>query len=206
MVRTCGGKSISPNNYIGLKDNDMLQIGNIRVKFFEAGHMHQEIYNKIQLDPLTGINNRGSLDATGSQMVRWAHSSKAKLAVVVFDLDDFKTVNDTHGHKAGDEVLKSVVEITKQFLEPDDVFARLGGDEFCILLPYTKESEVYEVADGICRSIADKKFVFNKKEVWITSSFGVSFLKHGYDSWEVFLDRADKAHYESKKSGKNKVS
>ena len=87
------GQNIAPNNDIKLKDNDLLQVGSVRVKFFEAGHMHQELYNKLQLDALTGINNRGSLDATGSQMVKWAHSSKAKLAVIVFDLDNFKSVN-----------------------------------------------------------------------------------------------------------------
>lgn len=200
------GKALLPDSYIALKDNDILQIGSIRVKFFEAGHMHYELYNKLQIDPLTGINNRGSLDATGSQMVRWAHSSKAKLALIMFDLDDFKIVNDTYGHKAGDKVLKSVVKITKQFLESEDIFARLGGDEFCILMPYVKENDIYAIANNICVGIADKKFIFDKKTVRITSSFGVSFLKHGYDSWEVFLDRADKAHYASKKAGKNKVS
>ncbi len=200
------GSNVKPNMHTQLRDSDLIQVGNVRVKFLEAGHMHQDIYKKLLTDPLTGIHNRGALDATGGQMIKVAHSKKNKIGVILFDLDDFKSINDTYGHKAGDFVLKSVVRLTKKYLQVDDLFARLGGDEFCIVLGYTEEDNVYKLAKNIQLAITGKEFVFGGKQIKVSGSFGVSFFKPGYDSWESLLDRADKAHYDSKKSGKDQVS
>ena len=197
---------VPANKNISLKDNDVVQLGNVRVKFLEAGHMHQEMYKKLQTDSLTGIHNRGSLDTTANYMIRIAHSTKDKLGVILFDIDDFKVVNDTFGHRAGDLVLKKVVKISSMYLTSDDLFGRLGGDEFCIILSYTDKKDIYTIANCICRAIAKHNFFYKEKKVKVTCSFGVSFFKPGKDSWEILLDRADKAHYESKRNGKNMVS
>jgi diguanylate cyclase (GGDEF)-like protein len=121
------------------------------------------------------------------------------------DLDHFKHVNDTHGHAAGDAVLKHFVEIVRQTLRKTDVIGRLGGEEFAILLPGDGIEGARDFAERLCEAVKTSPSSFERTPIPISVSIGIASLNTRDGSAEASLQRADKALYDAKKAGRDQV-
>jgi diguanylate cyclase (GGDEF)-like protein len=157
-------------------------------------------------DSLTGVaNRRHFLDRVPRELDR---SSPTRLnlpnAMIMYDLDDFKKVNDTYGHAAGDYILCAVVETIKQQLRSYDIIARYGGEEFVIFTPSPDEHSLYKFAHRLCKAIESSEFVYEGTVIPMTASFGAVQINPGDDFNEAML-AVDEAMYKAKNNGKNQV-
>ena len=160
-------------------------------------------------DPLTGtFNRRTFLDLAEKEIAR-SRRSQAPLAMVMFDLDLFKSVNDRHGHLAGDYVLKRFVEVARMCLRQEDLLVRYGGEEFCLLLPETDTDDAAALAERIRGATEYSLFVFNdgktEKTISVTVSGGVAKLDMG-EEIDSLVARADEALYAAKAGGRNQIA
>lgn len=194
-----------------LRNNDQIKVGNVIFKFLERGNIETvsvaQTFNKALIDPLTGINNRGALNTQGVEFFNKSRLLGSPLSVIVFDIDFFKKINDTYGHSAGDYVLKDLARIVRDTLiRGNDYFARYGGEEFCLLLLGSPMKQVEEIGSRIRRTIQDHQFVYEGTRLPVTISVGISMIHDDDKSWSDIFNRADAALYESKNSGRNKVT
>ncbi|MEH7267556.1 GGDEF domain-containing protein [Bacillus toyonensis] len=167
----------------------------------ELDEIYQEQERLAMVDSLTEIYNR--LKFQQILQVEWEKviRSDEKIAIILFDIDNFKTVNDTYGHDFGDLALIQLAELMKSKVEQQHVFARWGGEEFIILVTNTVEKEAFQVAESLRFFIETKQFTGISK---LTASFGVALYEQG-TTREELMQRADIALYEAKKNGKNQV-
>ena len=131
--------------------------------------------------------------------------SKKHLCILVLDIDHFKKINDTYGHGVGDEVLKTIAFRLKDSLRSFDLVARLGGEEFVAILPDTNEEMSQFVAERLRRSIGERpiKCAAPQGEITVTTSIGGAYIEPGAHTVQAVIDRADKALYVAKESGRN---
>ena len=156
-------------------------------------------------DPLTGINNRGYFMELFSVEMERAKRYGRVFTVIILDVDNFKQVNDTRGHAAGDEVLRSLCHVMQDSgLRKCDFVGRIGGDEFVAALPETGIRDAVEVAERVRGALEKTAIIHNGSEFFISVSIGVSEYRAG-DTRETLLQRADQAMYTAKESGRNKV-
>jgi diguanylate cyclase len=158
-------------------------------------------------DPLTGLGNRKYFDRTIEMAVQSALASGEPLSLLMFDIDHFKSFNDSYGHLTGDQVLRLVGMSLKQTIKGQDITARYGGEEFAVVLPNTALRQALTVADHIRRAVMAKEL--KKKSTGeilgrVTISVGVSMLKPGDDT-DALIDRADACLYAAKRNGRNRV-
>lgn len=158
-------------------------------------------------DPLTGLGNRKYFDRMIGMAVQSALVSGEPLSLLLFDIDHFKSFNDSYGHLTGDQVLRLVGLSMKQTIKGQDITARYGGEEFAVLLPNTALRQALTVADHIRRAVMAKEL--KKKSTGeilgrVTISVGVSMLKQGDDT-EALIERADACLYAAKRNGRNRV-
>jgi diguanylate cyclase (GGDEF)-like protein len=152
-------------------------------------------------DPLTGLANRGLFYEKLEAIFETAQKEGRKLALILLDLDKFKPVNDTHGHDAGDALLKQVAVRIKSETGNAGIPARLGGDEFVVLLPDLQDEKgAFTLAQKILLSLK-KPFNLTSATVFIDSSIGISFLDETTQGSKALLKHADLAMYEAKKAG-----
>ncbi|MBA1203442.1 diguanylate cyclase [Pseudomonas capeferrum] len=156
------------------------------------------------LDSLTGLPNRRSFDLLAGQALHEAPRSTAALVALLIDLDHFKSLNDTHGHLAGDEVLRQFAEVLRGSLRQSDILCRWGGEEFIVLLREADAQGALEVAEKIRRRTEQKVFNFDGRALRLTTSIGLSTLRSG-DTLDGLLTRADHALYRAKQGGRNRV-
>lgn len=166
----------------------------------------EQSVNLATKDGLTGLFNRRYFDIHLKQMIEKANKESIKLYLLMCDIDNFKHVNDTYGHQAGDKVLTIVSRILKNTLRVTDLIARFGGEEFTILLTDIDISKAIETAERVRVKIEYMDFHIEDQTEPLkkTISIGVTEYKKE-ESIESFIERADKAMYEAKKTGKNKV-
>lgn len=193
-----------------LANNDQLKTGNVIFKYLEKGNVeslsNQQIFEKAQKDALTGAFNKGALLEKGPELMRRSDVLSEPLAVITFDLDFFKRINDSYGHTGGDYVLKELGQLMRsKLVRTNDFFSRYGGEEFVLILQATNLKTALEVAERIRYTVENHPFVFETKKIPVTISIGVS-IKNPKDTWESVYDRADKALYLSKQNGRNKVT
>ncbi|MFM2587923.1 diguanylate cyclase [Vibrio sp. TBV020] len=158
----------------------------------------QQFYHLSNTDFLTGLANR-------RHIFEWGESqfSSRKLSSIIFDIDHFKTLNDTYGHEFGDQVLKQVSSIVNQSARKEDVVGRIGGEEFLILLPSIGRDELSTIAENIRALISTHQFVTpDNQTIKVTASFGIAEHRSGALSDQVNL--ADTALYSAKRSGRNR--
>ena len=164
---------------------------------------HEETSLRADIDYLTGIYNRSAfqthLDSEISRIQRL--ENKQHLSVLLFDIDNFKLINDKHGHTVGDEILKELCKLISANLRKHDTFARWGGEEFVIIAPNTDISGACRIAEKLRHEIAEHHF---NRVGEITSSFGVTEYSDG-ELVRDLIHRADGALYRAKGSGKNRV-
>jgi diguanylate cyclase (GGDEF)-like protein len=175
--------------------------------------LHREIEAKNRLleqlaltDELTLLPNRRAVEHWAQRQLNGAARHDFPFCVIACDLDQFKTVNDTHGHEAGDLVLKKFAEILKTNTRQSDICGRIGGDEFLIVLTYTKEDGTRAVIERIRQQFQAHRFEFGGQDVSVTASFGVARFQRGQSTeFERLLVQADVALYQAKRQGKNRV-
>lgn len=170
-----------------------------RVELYES-----ELHILATTDPLTGIANRRSVLERLDQELARALRSESQLGVLELDIDHFKRVNDTYGHAAGDEVLRTVTSRMIASLREYDVAGRLGGEEFLVVAPEVDEAALLLLAERLRASIATVAITFDGAEVVVTTSVGAT-LSHAEDTAEAVFARADAALYAAKESGRNRV-
>ena len=179
-----------------------------RKRFQERLRATYEISLSMALtDSLTGLYNRRYLEVHLDKLLQKNKTSKKSLAVLMIDIDHFKPVNDTHGHKAGDEALKIFAERLKNNLRSFDLVARMGGEEFVAILPDVSEKRSYMVAERLRRAIEEEPFEVGAQSgpLNITTSIGGTIIDFEEHTVAEVLERADKALYEAKEGGRNCV-
>lgn len=155
-------------------------------------------------DPLLGIFNRRLLDRRIHEEVLRAQRHRLDLSLLMVDIDNFKQVNDTWGHQAGDLVLQHLSQLLETDLRQTDVLARFGGEEFVILLPHTREQDAFKLAEKL-RHIVEHTPLHRIPELRVTISIGTSSLLPDGDDAHFLLERADKSMYRAKREGRNRV-
>lgn len=158
----------------------------------------------ISEDQLTGSLNRRGLDSALEREIARAARNQSPLCVALFDLDDFKKFNDTHGHCAGDAALVHVVQVVKDTLRKMDVIARFGGEEFMILLPETPLDKGMQTLSRVQSELAKRVLIHKGVHLPVSFSAGVTLCNAGERQADL-LERADHALYGAKKAGKNRV-
>lgn len=169
----------------------------------EIDHARRE----ARTDPLTGVSNRKALDEKLHLLdVCWRREGHP-YTVILVDLDQFKWINDSHGHQAGDRVLEKVGTWLKQWVREGDFVGRFGGDEFTVLLPYTELEVGVDLAESIRLRTADatSRIAVRGEQVSVSLSLGVAASREG-DTAEAVFHRADRALYKSKRRGRNQVN
>jgi diguanylate cyclase len=158
----------------------------------------------VREDQLTGSLNRRGLDDVFERETARADRRGTPLCIAMLDLDDFKRLNDTYGHLAGDNALKHLVKIVKDTIRSMDVIARFGGEEFLILLPETTVEAASQTMTRLQRELTKHFFLHDNEKVLITFSAGVA-LRNPNEDQAALVKRADKAMYQAKQTGKNRV-
>lgn len=173
-----------------------------RVKALEQELVH--ISELVREDQLTGVLNRRGLDETLERELKRAERSKTAVCIAMLDIDNFKHLNDSLGHQAGDQALKHLTQVVKNTLRPSDSVGRYGGEEFIIILPITDLNAGVEAIQRLQRSLTKNFFMHNNERVLVTFSAGVAMHGENEDVQNI-ISRADKAMYKAKQGGKNRV-
>jgi len=192
-----------------LVDGDLIKIGRTIFKFLSGGNIerayHEEIYRLTTVDGLTQIFNKRYFSEALTREIARASRYRRELSMVMFDLDHFKEVNDTHGHLAGDAVLKTLSLTIKAKIRTEDIFARYGGEEFAIILPEIDCHNAHQFAEKIRRIVETTEFRFEGTQIPVTISMGVATLDPEAPGAAALIKRADERLYEAKAAGRNCV-
>ena len=159
----------------------------------------------IGTDALTGIRNRRFFMEYAATQIERSNRINRNCHIIMFDIDNFKQINDRYGHAAGDEVLKLISNRVKKEIRPYDLFARYGGEEFILLVCDAEDKTVVSLANRLREGIENETLLYNKHEISTTASFGIAKYSSEYTIEEV-INFADKALYCSKNSGRNTVN
>jgi diguanylate cyclase (GGDEF)-like protein len=166
----------------------------------EIGMRHREA---ALLDPLTGIANRRGFDIEAERVFADARRTSAPMGLLLFDLDNFKEINDGFGHPAGDRILRTLGRTVSAYLRPGDVLGRLGGDEFAIVLSNTRLEQALVLAERVRRTVA-AMVVRTDPTIRLTASIGVAGTG-APQSLEALFEDADAALYRAKANGRNRM-
>jgi diguanylate cyclase (GGDEF)-like protein len=169
---------------------------------FDRCRLYEELQVQATTDDLTGLFNRRHLNRRLREEKSRAVRNGHPLAAVMIDADDFKSVNDTHGHEAGDAVLYGLATLLQRELRTEDIVARYGGEEFLALLPEVDLNGAVAVAERLCRLIATSQLSGNGRVGHIHVSVGIALLEPA-DVADEIISRADHAMYEAKRNGGN---
>jgi len=175
----------------------------------ETAHMTRElkrVKHKVWTDPLTKLGNRRLLDDKFAEIFGTQRESNEDFALVMIDVDNFKTLNDTLGHKAGDELLQFIGELLRQCVRAEDLAIRLGGDEFTLLLPGTSVKNAQTLAERMSRLFAQKAVLFNVETKPAVSIGIASLQEHRPQTPEELIHMADVALYAAKRAGKSQTT
>lgn len=179
----------------------------------ELALKHQEVQKTLEhltemntIDGLTRVFNRQYLQNTLEMEFSNFRRHHHNVSVLMLDIDHFKTVNDTHGHLAGDEILCSVAQGIKELLRKGDIIGRYGGEEFIILLPMTDMKGAYQAAERVRAFVESIETRVDDKTLKVTISVGLSTLSDKHKKVEDWIQEADAFLYQSKKKGRNRVS
>jgi two-component system cell cycle response regulator len=192
-----------------LAQGNLIKVGNCVFKYVDSlleVEFTESLHARVITDQLTGAFNKPYLVARLGFAIDMAAPTRP-VSLIAFDFDNFKQVNDQHGHAAGDHVLRaSSAVIMEQFVRPSDLFARMGGEEFVIVLQETPLETAVEIAERIRRTLEERNFDYDGTTIRLTSSFGVCSATSAIEQPEFILLRADELLYRSKREGRNRVS
>jgi diguanylate cyclase (GGDEF)-like protein len=163
-------------------------------------------YRRASLtDPLTGVANRRGFLQAGKRLVKRARFARQPTALIMFDLDRFKSINDRYGHHIGDEVLTAFCRLASSQLRPNDLFGRIGGEEFASLLPDTGHHDAVWLAERVRRAFETSSHTFGQHAFGSTVSVGVAITDEELCDLSALLNAADQALYRAKVLGRNRV-
>ncbi len=170
----------------------------------------EEIKTLSVTDPLTGCYNRRYLQVHLPKEIQRSRRYRRPLSIILCDIDHFKRINDTHGHTAGDKVLKSLAHRLAGLIRKDiDWVSRFGGEEFLLVFPETDCRSALRAAERLRKAIAEKAFDLDGRGVRVTASFGITGVEgHAFDeaiSFDALISEADHHLYEAKKAGRNRA-
>ena len=169
-----------------------------------AGELAEHAH--VTTGAMTGILNRRAFAAAGNVRLRGARERDAALAVILFDIDHFKAVNDTHGHDAGDQVLVRVADLVRGVLRDGEILARHGGEEFVVMPAWCGVDAACTLAERLRAAIAAEPLTLNDGHVLrVTASFGVAAAPAAQAVLDDLLHAADLALYRAKRKGRNRV-
>ena len=171
----------------------------------EYKKLEQDLQILCRTDPLTTAANRRAFNEILSQEFSRFKRSQKEYALIMIDLDHFKSINDQHGHSVGDQVLIEVTERCKDNIRVHDILARLGGEEFCILLPYTETKQAQKVAERLRAKIEIKPIIVDGLRVKVTISVGISLVSTCDEDGHQAMERADQKLFQAKESGRNQI-
>ena len=208
----CAGLEIGINDYLmrPIDKNELL--ARVRTQIRKKRYT-ERLRDNVQLsiemaitDPLTGLYNRRYMESHLGSLLEQAVSRKKPLTVLVLDIDYFKAINDTHGHDAGDDVLREFSVRIKKSIRGIDLACRYGGEEFVVVMPETDLTVATMVAERLRRRIATEPFPIQdgSRTIEVTISIGISALGKD-DTAANILKRADSALYRAKRDGRNRV-
>jgi len=169
--------------------------------------LHEELNNasaQARHDPLTDALNRKGLDDALAREIASVRRKNAALSICLLDIDNFKKLNDRHGHEAGDKALIHLANVARQCMRRNDTLARYGGEEFVILMPDTTLEDGIEAMTRLQRELTKKFFLSGKEKILITFSAGVAQLEANEEGTDA-IGRADRAMYLAKRAGRNRV-
>ncbi|WP_303525750.1 GGDEF domain-containing protein [Caloramator sp. CAR-1] len=162
-----------------------------------------DIKKEAEIDPLTGLYNRKVLDKEIDNLIK----QNVNFSIVIFDLDDFKKVNDTYGHLAGDQVLKEFANVIKKVIRKTDIACRFGGEEILIILKGLSKEQAYIIAERIREKLEESNIIINGNSINVTVSGGIASYPEDANNIKELLNKADAALYiEGKSKGKNKIA
>ena len=197
---------------VALQDGDFIQLGprvgfRFSVTDAKQERLLQRLYESSNRDSLTGAYNRKHFDERLAAELAFAARNKSSTALVIFDIDHFKKVNDTYGHAAGDAVLRNVAGITMTRLRAEDVFARIGGEEFVVLLRGVTIQGAARLAERLRTSISARPTMFEGRSIPVTISLGCAALLASGEANEAteFIREADSRLYQAKNGGRNRT-
>ncbi|MEO8277169.1 MAG: GGDEF domain-containing protein [Thermoanaerobaculia bacterium] len=193
-----------------LRSGDRFQVGSVHFKFLHEQDVehayHEAIYQMVMRDGLTeALNQRKFHEELAREFARASRHDRP-LSLVLFDIDSFKEVNDTHGHLCGDMVLKQVAASVREHVRSEQVFARLGGDEFAVLCPETGIQGGQALAEKLRARLSDLSFAREGKLFAVTCSFGIAERLPDMASEQSLFEAADRALYSAKGAGRNRVA
>lgn len=191
-----------------LQDGDYLRIGNCIFRFLSGSNVeaqyHEEIYRLTIIDALTEVHNqRYFLEFLDRELARGLRHQRP-LALLLFDIDHFKKINDTHGHLCGDHTLREVARRVRSAVRTEELLARYGGEEFAVVLPETGREEAIACAERIRDLIAREGFTYDQQVFTVTVSLGITLTSNDEtERAQELIRQADKALYEAKRAGRN---
>lgn len=193
-----------------LRSGDRFQVGSVHFKFLHEQDVehayHEAIHEMVMRDGLTEVFNQRKFREELTREFARAQRHDRPLGLVLFDLDEFKEVNDTHGHLCGDMVLKQLACSVTDLLRPEQIFARVGGDEFAILCPEMTLEGASLLAEKLRKRFAELAFAREGATFSVTCSFGVAERRPETATEDEFFEAADRALYLAKGAGRNRVA
>tara|TARA_R110002096_G_scaffold77896_7_gene183282 strand:- start:14318 stop:15193 length:876 start_codon:yes stop_codon:yes gene_type:complete len=192
-----------------LRDGDFIKVGRCIFKFLVGTNIenayHEEIYRLTTIDGLTQIFNKRYFVETLEREIGRAHRYRRNLSLIMFDIDHFKEINDTHGHLAGDHILRQLAATIKTRIRREDILARYGGEEFAIVLPEIDTANAIAFAEKVRALVERTAFEFEDVRIPLTVSVGVSCLMPELQAPEDLVKLADEKLYLAKEQGRNRV-
>ncbi len=174
--------------------------------WIEVRKMEATLIRVAYNDVLTDLPNRRAIMARFLEEVARAARQRQPLAMLVFDIDHFKQVNDTHGHLAGDEMLKKIAATLSAGKRSEDVLGRIGGEEFMLLLTHHSADNALHLAERLRQHVAAATLDFEGKSLSVTTSGGIAVYPADGEDWDRLYAQADRRLYESKRNGRNRVT
>jgi diguanylate cyclase (GGDEF)-like protein len=205
------GKRAVVNVPIRIMDGSRIQLGSsVLLKYLKLDPcdegFQREMFERTVRDTLTGLYNRGYFLSQVGPLAELCAVRALGLAVILIDIDHFKSINDTYGHDVGDAVLRQVAEILQESTRVEDLVARYGGEEFVVALPSGSLEQATERAEQLRASLAGRQLSTRGAAVRVTASLGLSFCPPGRPrKIQTLISAADSALYEAKRRGRNRV-
>ena len=167
---------------------------------------HKDLEEKMKIDFLTGIYNRAYLDKKLIQFTDLAFRTNTAFTLLLIDIDNFKGINDTHGHICGDVILKGAAKLFVEKSRNISIVGRFGGDEFVIIVPYSDYNSSIYMAERLRMSLEETIFNYNGKMISVTASIGLVAWNKSIKNSQDMINNADNCLYAAKRGGKNRVS